>query len=91
VVREIFISVSSQLGIKHRQAGNDQGERKASLGLKFFFLKRLKWNILPNQNVLPSTRCIKEEYENHYNMYKLKTKAPNTKKKETKLANAQQS
>lgn len=26
-----------------------------------FFLRGLKWNILPNQSVFPSTRCTKEK------------------------------
>jgi len=39
----------------------------------------LKWNILPNQNVLPNTRRTKEEQESHYNMYDLKNESTKEK------------
>jgi hypothetical protein len=58
----------------------------------YFFLKRLKWNIIPNQNVLPSIRCTKEEQKSHNNMYMLTPKKPpKHRKKEKLLVNAQQS
>ena len=36
----------------------------------FFFLKKLKWNIIPTQYVLPSTRCVKEKQKSLYTIYK---------------------
>jgi len=33
-------------------------------------LKRLQWNILPNQNVITSTRCAKKEQNSLNNIYK---------------------
>ena len=36
----------------------------------FFFLKKLKWNILPKKSVPPSTRCTKEETQSLNNIYK---------------------
>jgi len=45
-------------------------------------LKKLEWNILPTESVLPSTRCTKEEQLVLNNIYKEKMKWY-TKKKET--------
>jgi len=55
-----------------------------------FFLKRLKWNILPTQNVLPSTWCAKEKQKVWNNIYKTGNKRQQEKLKEkNKLTAAQ--
>jgi len=47
----------------------------------FFFFKKLKWNILPTESVLSSTRCTKEEQLGLNNIYKGKNEKIYKKKK----------
>ena len=53
-----------------------------------FFLKRLKWNILLNQSVLPNTRCTEEETAMSIQYLKGEPKRQETKnyKKETTIS-----
>ena len=49
----------------------------------FFFLKKLKWYILPTESGLPSTRCTKEETQSLNNIYKGKERKTDRKKRLT--------
>jgi len=46
---------------------------KTLLSILFYFLKRLKWNILPTKNVFPSTRRTKEKTTKSNSIYKMRS------------------
>jgi len=54
-----------------------------------FFLKRLKWNILPHKSVNPRTRSVEEKQQGLYKIYKGKQKLAKRIQRKEKLAYAQ--